>query len=60
MIFETFDQHGKRVFHTHDEGCIPTKQQLTSMMQNGYKFKLDGKRITKNQLAERYSKKGDR
>ncbi len=44
MKFEVFDSHGRRVFVTESEKCVPTVKELKTMAKcSGYKFKLDGK-----------------
>ena len=50
MKFEIFDERGNIVMHTKSKNCIPPKNHLESMKNNGYKFKLDGKLITKKEL----------
>lgn len=52
MIFEIFDEKGKRVFFTYDINCVPNKTQLNSMIKGGYKLKLNEKFITKKKLEE--------
>ena len=50
MKFEIFDERGNIVMQTESQRCIPPKSHLESMRNNGYKFKLDGKLITKKEL----------
>ena len=52
MEFEIFNDKGYRVFYTHQEQCIPTKSQISSMSKQGYKFKIDGKNISKTKALE--------
>ena len=52
MEFEIFNDKGNRVFYTHQEQCIPTKSQISSMSKQGYKFKIDGKNISKTKALE--------
>ena len=50
MKFEIFDERGNIVMQTESKRCIPPKNHLEAMRDNGYKFKLDGKFITKKEL----------
>lgn len=44
MLFEVFNQYGKRVFYTASEKAIPTKEELIHRAEVcGYTYKLDGK-----------------
>lgn len=52
MKFEIINSNGKIVFNTMDESCLPTKGEINSMTKVGYKFKIDGKSITKKKLEE--------
>jgi len=52
MLFEVIDPSGKGVMCTNYVSCIPNANQLSSMTSAGYKFKIDGKNITKKKLLE--------
>lgn len=52
MIFEVINDKGKTVMNTNDLSCIPNKKQLLEMSTSGYKFKIDGKVISKNKIIE--------
>lgn len=52
MIFEVINDKGKTVMNTNDLSCIPNKKQLLEMSMSGYKFKIDGKVISKNKIIE--------
>ena len=52
MKFEIINSNGKIVFNTMDESCLTTKGEINSMTKVGYKFKIDGKSITKKKLEE--------
>ena len=52
MELEVFNDKGHRVFYTYQEQCIPTKSQTSSMLKQGYKFKIDGKNISKTKALE--------
>lgn len=40
------------IFRTPDISCIPDKNQLDKMAKAGYKFKIDGKAVTKKKLED--------
>lgn len=50
--FEVINPDGETVFNTESKKCIPTKSQIESMAKAGYKFKLDGKSISKKKLED--------
>lgn len=50
--FEVFNSENKRVFYTENRKCVPSNKQLGLMQRAGYKFKLDGKAISKKKLDE--------
>ena len=52
MLFEVYSEKGSRLFYTSNEECLPPKEQVNSMMNAGYKIKLDGKLLTKKVLNE--------
>lgn len=52
MKFEVINPDGETVFNTESKKCIPTKSQIESMAKAGYKFKLDGKAISKKKLDD--------
>ena len=52
MLFEIYTEKGRRLFYTTSEECLPPKEQINSMLNAGYKFKLDGKLLTKKALNE--------
>lgn len=43
---------GKTIFFTKEKDCIPKKQELDAQYKAGYKFKLDGKAISKKKIEE--------
>lgn len=44
MLFEIFNQYGKRVFYTSSENAVPSKEDLVHRAEAcGYTYKLDGK-----------------
>lgn len=52
MKFEIFNEKNKVVFNTQEKQCLPDKHQINTMIKIGYKFKIDGKLLTKKQLTE--------
>lgn len=54
--FEIYNDKGNRVFYTFQGSCIPSKLEIESMSKAGYKFKMDGKNISKTKLIERITK----
>lgn len=52
MLFEIYSEKGGRLFYTSSEECLPSKEQINSMLNAGYKFKLDGKILAKKSLSE--------
>lgn len=47
MIFQVFNSDGNCVMVTEDESCIPYTD-IESMSKAGYRFKIDGKVVSKN------------
>lgn len=52
MKFEVVNMYGKTVMHTSQEKCIPDKNERNLLYAAGYRFKLNGKTITKKKLEE--------
>lgn len=52
MLFQVINGIGIPVMSTEFASCIPDDEQLSSMYNAGYKFKLDGKTITKKKAKE--------
>jgi hypothetical protein len=46
------NDRGKAVMSTSYIECFPSISQIASMVQNGYKFRLNGKIISKKALEE--------
>lgn len=55
MKFEILNDNGSVVFNTTDDECLPTIKEIDSMVKAKYKFKLDGKLISKNKLIEKFN-----
>lgn len=52
MKFEVINDKGQVVMTTTSENCIPDKDDIESMSKSGYKFRIDGKVVTKKKLSE--------
>ena len=56
MIFQIYNDRGDIIFTTADSECLPNAKDIQSMVKAKYKFKLDGKMITKNKLFAKFNK----
>lgn len=54
MIFQVINSSGQCVMNTEEVECIPFNN-LDNMSASGYKFKMDGKLISKNQIRSSFS-----
>ena len=52
MKFEGGNNQGKAVMYTFHISCLPTPRQIESMVKNGYKFKIDGKIVSKGKVEQ--------
>lgn len=52
MKFEVIDNKGNTIFNTTEKICLPNKLEIESLTCAGYKFKLDGKIVSKKKLLE--------
>ena len=52
MKFECVNRDGRTMSSTTYMSCLPTERQIESMSNVGYKFKLDGKIISKKKVKE--------
>ena len=52
MKFEVVNDKNKTVMNTTSPSCIPDKDILMSMLNAGYKLKLDGKILSKKAINE--------
>jgi len=52
MKFEVIGPDGNHRIAMHEESCLPTKDEIQSMANAGFKFKLDGKVIAKSKALE--------
>ena len=55
--FEIFNDKNVRVFVTNSKGCLPEEEHVKAMLKNGYKFKLDGKLLSKKAIIEIYKER---
>ena len=52
MQFEVLNRDGNVVMHTTSVSCIPTVAELTAMGCVGYRYKLDGKVVSKSKICD--------
>lgn len=52
MKFECVNRDGRTMCSTTFKSCLPTESEIDSMSDAGYKFKLDGKNISKKRTKE--------
>ena len=52
MKFQVVNSVGENVFCTYFLSCWPSDSQLSSMAEAGYKFKIDGKVVSKKKIKE--------
>ena len=43
--------------HTDETNCLPDKKSIEELAKNGYKFKIDGKTVSKKEFV-RHAKRG--
>lgn len=56
MLFEMINNEKRTVFTIDDKKCIPMIGILKLQNKNGYRFKLDGKNISLNNLINYVNK----
>lgn len=52
MKFEVVNNQGETVMYTFHVSCLPTLRQVKSMTKSGYKFKIDGKIVSKSKVEQ--------
>ena len=52
MKFEIINQEDKTVMQTGYVECIPDKETIDFMIMGRYKFKIDGKIVSKKKIDE--------
>lgn len=52
MLVKIINDKGRVVMQTSFVECLPNKTHIDSMVQNGYKFNVDGKNVTKKTFIE--------
>lgn len=52
MLFEVIHSEGRIVMHTEYAECVPEYDILENMSVSGYKFKVDGKLISKTKVLD--------
>ena len=50
MTLLTIDMFGNSKARYNNIEAFPTKEEILSMAKAGYKFKIDGKTVSKNQI----------
>ena len=56
MKFEIIGPDGKNRMTMHEVSCLPTKDEIKSMADKKFKFKLDGKVVSKATVIEMINK----
>lgn len=56
MKFEIVNDKNKTVYFTHTVSDIPQKEHLSAMSNAGYKFKVDGKIVSKKTIEDMLKK----
>ena len=57
LKFEVVDDKNKTVYFTHTISGIPQKEHLSAMSNAGYKFKIDGRVVSKKRIEEMLKQK---
>ena len=52
MKFEVINKENNVVMNTENMSCIPSQEEITVMTKEGYKFRLNGKILSKKSLNE--------
>ena len=52
MIFVVYNPQKKGVMQTEQWGCVPNQEILKDMAENGFTFKIDGKRISPKEIEK--------
>lgn len=52
MLFEIYNDKGNRVFYTDNKNCLPSIEYINAMLNDGYKFRVDEKLISKRAIGE--------
>ena len=50
QMFQVFDRDGRRVFFTEDNECVPQKEAMLCLLQDGYKLKSKERTIHKKDI----------
>ena len=56
MKFEIIGPDGENRMVMHEVSCLPTKDEIKSMAEKKFKFKLDGKVVPKATVIEMINK----
>ena len=52
MLFEVINRDGRVEMNTEYKSELPTKSEVKSMYENGFKIRIDGKIATKKKVDE--------
>lgn len=52
MEFQVLDRFGQKLMTTYYPKCLPSDSELDSMASAEYKFKVDGKIVSKKKVKE--------
>ena len=50
MLFEVINRDGRVEMNTEYKSELPTKSEVKSMYENGFKIRIDGKIATKKEM----------
>lgn len=56
MKFEVIDAKGKIMFQTSNKKYMYSQSEINSMDKAGYRFKVNGKTVSKNKVIETVNK----
>lgn len=59
MKFEVIDDKNKTIYYTYKIKDIPPNEDLTSINNAGYKFKIDGRIASRKKIEELKSENTD-
>ena len=54
MLVKIINDKGRVAMQTSFVECLPNKTHIDSMVQNRYKFNVDGKNISKKAFIEKF------
>lgn len=51
-IFEVYNYNNDRVFYTFEKQCVPSKKAIETLINDGYKIKVNDKILYKKNIDE--------